>query len=292
MQLITRLDLDGVVCTAMISEMETVHEIQFSNPKDVEDRMVDIDFGDAMVHLPFHPDAGMWFYNHEPAGVNPAMLQRVRGSFKDAPSVAHLVYDFYSSPKLDKYKDIIKEVDRIQSADLAREDILDPKSWVLVSLTMDPRFMAEREYGLMLIEQIRRGKSAEELLALEPVAKRVDRYHNDEEQYAKALGQFTKVQGNVVVTDFRQAEEVPYGNRFFFFTEHPEANVHIRIDPLDKLRVKASVSKSVINRTCKADVGQLMGEFGGGGVEGAGTCLLGARTADARVEQLVQRLKD
>jgi len=46
-----------------------------------------------------------------------------------------------------------------------------------------------------------------------------------------------------------------------------------------------------LNRTCKVDVGQLMSDFGGGGIEGAGTCLLGKRTADDRIAQIIERLK-
>ena len=291
MQLITRLDFDGVVCAAMISEMETIHEIEFSNPKDVEDRMVEIDFGDALVHLPFHPDASIWFQNREPSNIAESLLKNVRGKFENAPSTARLVLDYYKSPNLARYEKIVNEVDRIQSADLTRDDIMSPKGWVMLSYTLDPRFMQEREYGVYLIELIREGKTVNDILAKEPVAKRVKRYLGDEEKYSQVLGTHTKVQGNVIITDFRDLTDQPHGNRFFVFTKFPDANVHIRLDQLDRMRVKASVSKSIINNTCKVDIGNLMEEFGGGGVAGAGACLLGTRTADTRIAQIVDKLK-
>lgn len=291
MRLITRLDFDGVVCTAMISKMETIHEFGFANPKEVEDRMIDIDFGDAIAHLPFHPDARLWFHNHDISGINPILLKDVRGKFGKASSSARQVYEFYNSPKLSMFEKIVQAVDRIGTADLTREDILSPQGWILVSYTLDPRFVAEYSYGVSLIEAIREGKSTVEILELPNVKKRVERYLHDEERYAEALKQYTKLHDNVIVTDFRELKDTPFGNRFSVFTEYPEGNVHIRIDGLDIMRVKMSVSKSIINRTCQVNIGQLMEEFGGGGIEGAGTCLLGRRTADTRIEQIIDRLK-
>ena len=292
MQLITRMDFDGLMCTAMITRMETIHEINFSNPADVDNRMIDIDFGDALVHLPFHPDAGMWFFNHEPRNVTESQLKGIRGKYEKAPSTARLVYRYYNSPDLAKYEEIIEDVDRIQSANLTRDDIVSPRGWVLLSYTLDPRFEQERDYGMLLIEVIREGRSAEEILAMQSVSKRIDRYKKDEETYAGILSKFTKTQGNVIITDFRNLKNTPHGNRFFVFTKYPDGNVHLRVEELDRMRVRISLGKSMINRTCNVNIGELLEEFGGGGIEGAGTCILGQRTADARIAQLVEKLKD
>ena len=291
MRLITRLDFDGVVSTAMIKKMETIHEIAFANPKEVEERMVDIDFGDAIAHLPFHPDARLWFHNHDIANINPALLQGVRGKFGKAPSAARNVYEYYDSADLKDFESIVGIVDRIGTADLSEVHILSPKGWMLVSYTLDPRFVAEYSYGMLLIESLMAGKSADEVLAHPDVQKRVDRYNRDEEKYAQTLKDYTQLLGNVIVTDFRDLKGAPQGNRFYVFTQYTEGNVHIRVDTLDIMRVKMSVSKSVLNRTCKVDIGQLMAEFGGGGIEGAGTCLLGKRTADDRIAQIIEKLK-
>lgn len=292
MRLITRLDFDGVVCTAMIRKMETIHEVAFANPKEVEERMIDIDFGDAIAHLPFHPDAKLWFHNHDISNINPVLLQGVRGKFGKAPSAARNVYEHYNSPDLAYFESIVGLVDRIGTADLSEVHIMNPKGWMLVNYTLDPRFTAEYSYGMLLIESLIAGKTAEEVLAHPDVQKRVDRYHRDEEKYTATLKEYTKLIGNVIVTDFRDLKDSPHGNRFSVFTHYPEGNVHIRVDTIDIMRVKMSVSKSILNRTCKVDVGQLMSDFGGGGIEGAGTCLLGKRTADDRIAQIIERLKD
>ena len=291
MQLFTRPDFDGVVSTAMITSVEMIQEVNFSTPQDVQERLIEIDFGDAIVHLPFHPDARLWFQNHDPSSVNPAMLKSVRGSFKAASSTARLIYEFYSSDKLSKYVNLVTEVDRISMTDLTVEDIKSPKGWMLISYTLDPRFTQEHEYSAFLIEAIKEGLSPDQKIPKPAVDKRIKRYFHDEDVYQENLTKYTKMDGNVIVTDFRSLESVPHGNRFSVFPAYPDGNVHIRLQASGMLRVKVSVSKSITNKTCTVNIGKMLEEFGGGGPAGAGTCLLGRKTADKRIEQIIGSLK-
>ncbi len=291
MRLITRLDLDGIISAVMISSVERIDEVNFANPFDIENRMTEIDIGDCIAHLPLHPDARMWFNHHEPKGVNPALLERVRGVFKKGTSTARIVYDHYNSPSLKRFEAIIGEVDKLVTATLNEQDITAPSGWILLSYTLDPRFVSEDGYGMMLVAAIREGRSIDEILAMEPVKKRTDRYFRDEDRFKSELNHYTKMEGNVIVTDFRDFSDPPHGNRFFAFTAFPQGNVHVRLDTIDIMRVKASISKSIFNKSCSTHIGQLMEEFGGGGVPGAGTCMLNKRTADERLKQIIERLK-
>ena len=291
MRLITRLDLDGIACAVMISVAEGVGEIRFANPHDVENRMIEIDVGDIIAHLPLHPDARIWFFNHNASNVNPALLERVRGKFEEASSTARLVYNHYNSPKLTRYAKLVDEVDRISTVNLTKEDIASPKDWVLISYTLDPRFNLDEGYGMWIMGAIREGKSTDEILAFAPVKKRVDRYTRDEERYKTELNHYTVMHGNVIVTDFRDFDDPPHGNRFSAFVEYPDGCVHVRAEVIDIMRVKLSVSKSIFNRKCNVHIGNLMAEFGGGGIEGAGTCMLSKKTADERLAQIIERLK-
>lgn len=291
MRLITRLDLDGIISAVMISAVDRIEEINFANPSDVENRMVEIDIGDAVAHLPLHPDARLWFNDHDPKNVNPAILERVRGSFKKGTSTARIVYEHYNSPTLKRFESIVGEVDRLQTANMTKDDITSPKGWILLAYTLDPRFIQEDGYGMMLVEAIKTGKGIDEILEMGPVKKRIERYFRDEERYRSEVTHYTNVVGDVIVTDFRDFSDPPHGNRFFVFTQYPEGAVHVRLDTIDIMRVKASVSKSIFNRSCKVHIGQLMEEFGGGGVPGAGTCMLNKRTVDDRIKQIIDRLK-
>ena len=54
-----------------------------------------------------------------------------------------------------------------------------------------------------------------------------------------------------------------------------------------------AVGKSVLNRSSKTKIGDLMLEHGGGGHDAAGTCQVANDTADAVLKQLIDRmLKD
>ncbi len=291
MRLITRFDFDGITCAVLISEVETIHEINFANPKDIEDRMVEIDVGDVVAHLPFHPDARVWFHHHDTGQVPQIMLDKVRGKHEKAPSAAHLVFEFYGPERLSKYQELVSEADRIGSANLTQEDIMSPRDWILVSYTLDPRFEQDYSYAMLIIDAIKQGRSAADILSIPEVARRVEIYKADEARFEQESKRCTTLLDNVILTDFRQVDRPPHGNRFRVFTEYPEGNVHLRVDKLDMLVGKVSVSKSIFNRTCQAHIGRLMEEFGGGGMEGAGTCRIGMRYADTRIAEIVERLK-
>ena len=143
----------------------------------------------------------------------------------------------------------------------------------------------------LLIEAIKEGLSPDQIIPKPAVDKRIKRYFHDEDVYQENLTKYTKMDGNVIVTDFRSLESVPHGNRFSVFPAYPDGNVHIRLQASGMLRVKVSVSKSITNKTCTVNIGKMLEEFGGGGPAGAGTCLLGRKTADKRIEQIIGSLK-
>jgi len=294
MNLITRLDFDGLVCAAMIYDMENISNIEFSNPKTMEDGgLLDIITpGDVIAHLPLHPDAGIWFHNHDTSHISPEQLEKVKGKFGVAPSAARQVIDYYNDQRLAKYEPLVKVADMVGSATITEDDVRAPKGWSMVSCTLDHRFSHDHAYGMLVLNAIKGGKSAEEVLALQPVARRVELYNKDEITYQEKLKLHTKLYGNVILTDFRELIQPPRGNRFRVFVEYPEGNVHVRVEALPGFRTKVSVSKSIFNRTSKVNIGRLMREFGGGGMEGAGTCLMGKKAANEKIEAIVIKLKN
>ena len=161
----------------------------------------------------------------------------------------------------------------------------------MVSYTLDPRFSQDQSYGKLILNAIKGGKSAEETLQLPPVARRVELYRSDEERYLAALKEHTKQDGNVIVTDFRGQSAAPRGNRFVVFFLYPEGSIHVRLESLGGFRTKASVSKSIINRTSRINIGRLLEDFGGGGMEGAGTVIFGRKSAEDKVYELMNKLK-
>ncbi|MDP8208001.1 MAG: hypothetical protein P9L92_15135 [Candidatus Electryonea clarkiae] len=294
MQLATRLDFDGLVCAAMIYEMERIEEINFTNPKELEEGRMPFyfDYGDALAHLPFNANARLWFHNRDFESIPPQKLEGVRGKWAHANCVSTLVYEYYNKPELEKFKPLVDHADNLGAAILTKEDILDPKGWMMLCYTLDPRFAQDHGYGVEILTAIRTGKSPEEILQKEKVALRVSRYLEDEKRYRAELKQHTKMDGNVILTDFTDFTDAPRGNRFVAFLAYPDGNVQVRVDnDRDPMRLKVSVSKSIFNKTCGVNVGELMKEYSGGGVEGAGTCPIAARNKDKRVPEIIEKLK-
>ena len=63
-RLVTRSDLDGIVCASLLKEAGMIEEIKFAHPKDMQDGTVEITNNDIITNLPYHPKAHMVFDHH------------------------------------------------------------------------------------------------------------------------------------------------------------------------------------------------------------------------------------
>ena len=61
------------------------------------------------------------------------------------------------------------------------------------------------------------------------VVERVERMRAEDEKFRAALLACSRVEANVVVTDFRGLSEIPIGNRFLVYTLFPEATISVRL---------------------------------------------------------------
>ena len=292
MRLITRADMDGLGCAVFLTLKENIDEIVFSHPKDMQDGLVDVGPDDIISNLPYHPNCGMWFDHHE-SEEHTAHVAEFRGLFGMAPSAARLVYQYYDDPELDRYGEMLAEVDRVDSARLAVEDVTDPYGWVLLSYTLDPRsgLGAFRQYFLRLVEAAKKRK-IDQIMAMPDVEERVKRFQIETERFGEVTQEFSQVDGNVILTDFLALDVNPVGNRFLVYTFYPEANVQVRVFwGRGKEKVIAAVGKSIFNRTCKSHIGNLLAEYGGGGLAGAGTAQFNVENAKEKISEIVARLK-
>jgi len=294
MRLFTRADLDGIASVAMIMDMEEVEDLVFAHPKDMQDGLLEVQVGDGITNLPFHENARLWF-DHNPAGGNEDSLpEGVKGKVANALSSARLIYDYYNSPELDKYKELLDETDRLESANLSFKDVLLPEGWLMLGYTLDPRtgLGGFREYSFQVIDAIRSGKSIEDILRMKSVRGRIDRYFMEEEIFKRAIMTNSSQDVNVSITDFRNLDRSPTGNRYMVYVLYARCDVNVRIyRHRDVEKTVVAVGKSVFNRNHPMHIGNLMAEYGGGGPEGAGTCTLEAESADETIKEIINRLK-
>ena len=135
-------------------------------------------------------------------------------------------------------------------------------------------------------------KPIAEVLRQPEVRERIDRIRNELGEFRELLRRNSFQLNNVVVTDLREMDRLPAGNRFLIYTLFPESNVSLRVHwgPAHQ-SVIAAVGHSIFNRTCKTSVGDLMSRYGGGGHRGAGTCVLPLDTAADAIDEILFELQ-
>ncbi|MCU1348155.1 MAG: hypothetical protein JWO56_1185 [Acidobacteria bacterium] len=298
MRLVTRGDLDGLTSAVIITAMEPVDEIVLVHPQDITDKRVEIRGDDILANVPYDPRCGKWFDHHLLTDSNEKPPEKFEGRYGLAASAARLVYDYYrerkpGDPLLARLERLVHETDRLDSAQLTPQDVESPNDYILLGYTIDSRtgLGSFQEYFLELVEWLKT-MPIEEVLAQPDVAARVQRLRNEQEEFRGLLQRSSFQLGNVVITDLRDVERLPAGNRFLIYNLFPQTNVSLRVHWGPRRdTVIAAVGHSIFNRTCKTSVGELMSRFGGGGHRGAGTCLIPIDKAAEAIDEILYELQ-
>lgn len=291
MRIVTRGDLDGMVASVLLSTMQPVDSIVLVNPQDITDRKFPVQPDDILANLPYDPACAMWFDHHAhtvmPEG------HEFRGSHSLAPSVARVVYDYFDSSTLHRYESLVREADRFDSASLTREDIIDPRGAIMLGFLLDPRTGLEGDNKQLFLDlvELLRTQSVEEVMLRPEITRRIELYYRSVSQFQDFLLAHSEVDGNVIVTDLREAQEVPAGNRFLVYTAFPHCNVSVRIQWGEgRAFVAVNIGHSILDRSCLSDVGALCREYGGGGHRSAGACVLAPDNAEFEIHDIIERL--
>jgi hypothetical protein len=294
MRLVTRGDLDGLTSAVIITSNEEIAKILLIHPQDITDARVDIGPGDILANVPYPPGCAKWFDHHLQTDNNPKPPEKFDGAYGQAPSAAGLVYQYYGgSVKMPRFADLVRETDRLDSAQLTREDIENPKDFILLGYTIDSRsgLGAFEEYFHLLVDLLK-SRPIDAVLKHPEVERRVKQLRSQDKKFRELLKTHSRVDGNVVITDLRDLEEIPRGNRFLIYTLFPDVNVSVRVHwGPDREFVVAAVGHSILARTCETNVGDLISRYGGGGHRGAGTTPLPPETADRALAEIVSALK-
>jgi nanoRNase/pAp phosphatase (c-di-AMP/oligoRNAs hydrolase) len=282
-RLVTRSDFDGLVCAALLKQLDMLDDILFVHPKDMQDGKIEIGPRDITTNLPYVDGAHLVFDHHE------SETERVGESHDnyvidpDAKSAARVVYDYFGGK--DRFPLISDEmmdaVDKADSADFDVSDILDPKGWVFLSFLMDPRTGLGRfrdfrisNYQLMmtLIDACTQ-LSIDEIMITPDVAERVDLYRHHHERAVEQIERCARVYGNLVILDLRDEDVIHPTNRFTIYALFPQCNISIHaLWGLKQQNTVFAIGKSILDRSSRTNVGALCLEYGGGGHHAAGTC--------------------
>lgn len=303
MRLLTRSDFDGLASAVLLREKGIVDEYLFVHPKDIQDRKVDVTSNDVLANVPYAPGCGLWFDHHASEGERLENAKiTAEGDCRPAPSAAQVIWDYYGGVNTfgKHFIPLLNAVNKSDSGNLNQKEILNPEGWVLLSFIMDPRTGLGRfrdfkisNYQLMedMIDYCRK-MTVEKILQLPDVQERIELYFEQQELFIEMLKRCCTLHGNVIVTDLLEEETIYAGNRFLVYALHPDQNIEIRLLwGRNRQNVIFTCGHSILNRTCRTNVGKLMLEYGGGGHVKVGTCQIPAENCEHVLDEIIERLK-
>ena len=89
--------------------------------------------------------------------------------------------------------------------------------------------------------------------------------------------------------DLRKEETIWAGNRFMIYALFPQCNISIHVIwGKNKQNTVFATGKSILDRSSKTDIGELMLKYGGGGHHAAGTCQI----SNMQAEDVLQELRE
>jgi nanoRNase/pAp phosphatase (c-di-AMP/oligoRNAs hydrolase) len=300
-RLVTRSDFDGLVCAVLLNELNLIDDIKFVHPKDMQDGKVDITARDITTNLPYVAGAHIAFDHHLSETIRNTGERKNHIIEADAPSAARVVYNYYGGKQAfpSITDDMMDAVDKADSAQFSREEILNPTDWVLLNYLMDSRTGLGRfrefrisNYTLMMdLIKYCRDHNIAQILALPDVKERTDLYFEHAEKAKEQLLRCSSVYNNLVVLDLRNEETIYATNRFMIYALFPQTNISIHVLwGVQKQNTVFATGKSILDRGSKTNVGELMLEYGGGGHHAAGTCQLENDQAEATLKTLITRI--
>jgi len=300
-RLVTRSDFDGLACAVLLNEIELIDEIKFVHPKDMQDGKVEISERDITTNLPFVPGVFLAFDHHLSETFRNPGERPNHIIYPDAPSAARVVFEHFGGKSRfpAPFTDMMLAVDKADSAQFSQEEILEPTDWVLLNYLMDSRTGLGRfrefrvsNYQLMMdLIQYCRNHGIDDILKLPDVVERVDLYFDHTARAREQIDRCASVHDNLVVLDLRNEDTIYAANRFLIYAMYPQCNISIHaLWGVQKQNTVFATGKSILDRSSKTNVGELMLRYGGGGHQAAGTCQIDNDRASEVLNALIQQI--
>lgn len=299
-RLVTKADLDGLVCAVLLKHLDMVRSIKFAHPRDVENGTVEITDNDILAGLPYKESAHIVFDNY------PGAEKKVKKKTNlvcdaSALSNARVIYKHFGGKK--KFPQISEEmmgtVDKGYSAKFTKDEILYPSSWELLNYLIDQRTGLEKfkkfklSHPELIVKLVNYCKdhSILEILSLPDVEERIDSYFSCMDKSKAQILRDSTVYYNLVVIDMRKEKIIYPGNRFITYALFPECNVSLQVTEDSNNNTVFSVGKSIIDRSYKTHIGKILSKYSGGGHANAGTCRVNNGKANKVLDELINKLK-
>lgn len=300
-RLLTRGDLDGLICGVLLKHLDMVNTIELiDDPGLLQQKKIPVSERDIITNLPFVPGVHLAIDHHVSETLRIEENPR-RIIDPTAPSAARVVYDYFGGKSRfpNFFDEMMIAVDKADSGRFSRDEILRPEGWVLLNFLVDQRShiepwgqfrLSENQFKNNLIDLC--GQMAiSDILAEDDCRERADLYFAYQDQYEALLKSSASIHRNVIVLDFRNIEKIYPGNRFMPYAVYPECNLSLLIRyNRNQEKVTFSVGKSILNTTSDINIGKMLLSYGGGGHAAAGACRVAPDAADQVLDQLLGEL--
>jgi hypothetical protein len=294
-----------MVSATLLKAAGAIDTIKIVRVSDIVNNKVEITNQDIVCNLPYQPEAHLWFDHHSSEiKKQPAIPPDFRGGFALAPSTAGVVYKYYltSHPELERFAELVRDTDILDSADVTKEDVLHPEGNIKLGLLLDPRTRLADEPGLheeyiawkLTLPELFQKHTTEEILALPETQRWLKRYEDCQEEAINILLANSYLDGNVIISDFRGKKLAPV-NRFILYSLPglAEGNISVQIaDGEPDVWYEVAVGHSVFNRTSMMDVGDLCAWYGGGGHRTVGVCRPSVEDAEEVIKEVIGACKE
>lgn len=300
-RLVTRSDFDGLVCAVLLKHLNMIDDILFVHPKDMQDGKIEITDRDITTNLPYVSGVHLAFDHHS------SEMSRNKDQ-KDnhiidpkAMSAARVVYNHFGGAKVfpERWNSMMEAVDKADAAQFSKDEILEPKDWVLLNYLMDPRTGLGRfrnfrvsNYNLMMdLIDYCKDHDINDIMKMPDVQERVELYTEQSEKFKEQIERCSTIHKNLIVLNLKGEETIFAGNRFMIYAMHPETNISIHVMwGLKNQNTVFAIGKSIVNRSSKTNIGDLCLKYNGGGHENAGTCQIENDKAEEVLEELVKKI--
>jgi len=305
-RIITHNDFDGVTSGAVASEALGCEKVIFTGPNAIARAEISIGPKDLVCDLPYPLECGMWFDHHpgnlESLALRGIELSSIKGRFKEAPSCARVIYEYFKEEGVDfpdHFDDMVAEADVIDSFNYKSvEEWREETPGKLIDMSIKAQYSHPRDRTryLSLLLNLMKAEPMEEVIKNEVVQKRIALYRAEEEKMLKIIEQsisFMPGDSNreLIVLDLTGFKRPPRVIKNLAYLLYPSAlgvvlvnNTVSRGRKTNNIAVAISLSMNMTGRNHGKDVGEILRQLNiGDGHKGAAAGLV---YCDAKEEML------
>ncbi len=295
-RIIAHTDFDGLISALILRQLFDIDYVRFSEPWVINQKLFPVYDSDIIVDLPPHENCGLWLDHHS---TNKNLIGKISlkafafdETKKSCPSLIKEV--FGEAANLNKFAELIKSADKIDSASFTYEELLNPDDAGKISIslnTFDKR--KDDEFRLYLLNLLS-FKSIHEVVKDKNVKNRIEIKLKDRREWRKKIKDKVKKINKVLLIDLTDETDFPFGNKLELSFMYPEQKYFLIIEKTknDPNLLKISLGRTILNPPKPSvHLGNLAAELcNGGGHEAAAGCAIEKKDKEKIISLIVEKL--